>query len=63
MGAQQLFPVDRYPQLRFFRGTCAIKTPRGTERVDTVVHAAALYRFRRSTTDGIRENECAKKRM
>ena len=41
---QQLFPVDRYPQLRFFLGDVRDqdRLRRALERVDTVVHAAAL---------------------
>lgn len=41
---QQLFPVDRYPQLRFFLGDVRDqdRLRRALEGVDTVVHAAAL---------------------
>jgi UDP-N-acetylglucosamine 4,6-dehydratase len=41
---QQQFPVDRYPQLRFFLGDVRDqdRLRRALERVDTVVHAAAL---------------------
>ena len=41
---QQLFPADRYPQLRFFLGDVRDqdRLRRALERVDTVVHAAAL---------------------
>ena len=41
---QQLFPVDRYPQLRFFLGDVRDqdRLRRALEQVDTVVHAAAL---------------------
>ena len=41
---QQKFPVDRYPQLRFFLGDVRDRNRlrRALEHVDTVVHAAAL---------------------
>ena len=41
---QQMFPVDLYPQLRFFLGDVRDKSrlKSALERVDTVVHAAAL---------------------
>ena len=41
---QQQFPVDQYPQLRFFLGNVRDRDRlrRALERVDTVVHAAAL---------------------
>jgi len=41
---QQQFPADRYPQLRFFLGDVRDqdRLRRAMERVDTVVHAAAL---------------------
>jgi len=41
---QQQFPADRYPQLRFFLGDVRDqdRLRRALERVDTVVHAAAL---------------------
>ena len=41
---QQQFPVDRYPQLRFFLGDVRDqeRLRRALEGVDTVVHAAAL---------------------
>jgi len=41
---QQSFPIDRYPQLRFFLGDVRDKDRlrRGLEGIDTVVHAAAL---------------------
>ena len=41
---QQRFPSDRYPQLRFFLGDVRDRDRlrRALERVDTVVHAAAL---------------------
>ena len=41
---QQLFPVDQYPQLRFFLGDVRDQSRlrSALERVDTVVHAAAL---------------------
>ncbi|QBE67838.1 UDP-N-acetylglucosamine 4 6-dehydratase [Synechococcus sp. WH 8101] len=41
---QQLFPQDQYPQLRFFLGDVRDRDRlrRSLERVDTVVHAAAL---------------------
>jgi UDP-N-acetylglucosamine 4,6-dehydratase len=41
---QQLFPRDRYPQLRFFLGDVrdGERLRRAMERIDTVVHAAAL---------------------
>lgn len=41
---QQQFPEDRYPQLRFFLGDVRDqeRLRRALERVDTVVHAAAL---------------------
>ena len=41
---QQLFPEDRYPQLRFFLGDIRDRDrlKRALEGVDTVVHAAAL---------------------
>ncbi|AII42045.1 N-acetyl glucosamine/N-acetyl galactosamine epimerase [Synechococcus sp. KORDI-100] len=41
---QQLFPVDQYPQLRFFLGDIRDQNrlKRALERIDTVVHAAAL---------------------
>ena len=41
---QQQFPVDQYPQLRFFLGDVRDRDRlrRALERVDTVVHAAAL---------------------
>ena len=41
---QQRFPPDKYPQLRFFLGDIRDqeRLKRALERVDTVVHAAAL---------------------
>jgi UDP-N-acetylglucosamine 4,6-dehydratase len=41
---QQLFPVDKYPQLRFFLGDIRdqARLKRALEQIDTVVHAAAL---------------------
>ncbi|MBM5799469.1 MAG: UDP-N-acetylglucosamine 4,6-dehydratase (inverting) [Cyanobacteria bacterium K_DeepCast_35m_m2_023] len=41
---QQLYPEDRYPQLRFFLGDIRDQSrlSRALERIDTVVHAAAL---------------------
>tara|TARA_B000000565_G_C23776183_1_gene374138 strand:- start:1428 stop:2447 length:1020 start_codon:yes stop_codon:yes gene_type:complete len=41
---QQLFPESKYPQLRFFLGDVRDKDRlrRALERIDTVVHAAAL---------------------
>lgn len=41
---QQQFPVDRYPQLRFFLGDVRDqdRLKRALEGIDTVVHAAAL---------------------
>jgi len=41
---QQQFPLDKYPQLRFFLGDIRDqdRLKRALERVDTVVHAAAL---------------------
>lgn len=41
---QQQFPEERYPQLRFFLGDVRDqeRLRRALERVDTVVHAAAL---------------------
>lgn len=41
---QQLYPESRYPQLRFFLGDVRdqARLRRALERVDTVVHAAAL---------------------
>jgi UDP-N-acetylglucosamine 4,6-dehydratase (inverting) len=41
---QQLFPEDRYPQLRFFLGDVRDRDrlKRALEGIDTVVHAAAL---------------------
>ena len=41
---QQQFPEDRYPQLRFFLGDIRDRDRlrRALERIDTVVHAAAL---------------------
>ena len=41
---QQQFPEDKYPQLRFFLGDIrdVDRLKRALERVDTVVHAAAL---------------------
>ena len=41
---QQSFPIDRYPQLRFFLGDVRDRDRlrRGLEGIDTVVHAAAL---------------------
>ena len=41
---QQLFPVDKFPQLRFFLGDVRDRDRlrRALEGVDTVVHAAAL---------------------
>jgi UDP-N-acetylglucosamine 4,6-dehydratase len=41
---QQLFPPDHYPQLRFFLGDVrdGERLRRALERIDTVVHAAAL---------------------
>jgi len=41
---QQLYPPDKYPQLRFFLGDIRNKgrLTRALERIDTVIHAAAL---------------------
>ncbi|MBM5785943.1 MAG: NAD-dependent epimerase/dehydratase family protein, partial [Cyanobacteria bacterium K_DeepCast_35m_m1_288] len=41
---QQLYPESQYPQLRFFLGDVRDQNRlrRALERVDTVVHAAAL---------------------
>lgn len=41
---QQLYPTDKYPQLRFFLGDIRDqeRTRRALEGIDTVVHAAAL---------------------
>ena len=41
---QQLFPISKYPQLRFFLGDVRDqeRLRRALERIDTVVHAAAL---------------------
>jgi len=41
---QQLYPADRYPQLRFFLGDVRDRDrlKRALEGIDTVVHAAAL---------------------
>ena len=41
---QQLFPESKYPQLRFFLGDVRDqdRLRRALERIDTVVHAAAL---------------------
>lgn len=41
---QQLFPQDKYPQLRFFLGDVRDyeRLRRALENIDTVVHAAAL---------------------
>ena len=41
---QQLFPKQKFPQLRFFLGDIRDQNrlKRALERIDTVVHAAAL---------------------
>ena len=41
---QQLYPIDKYPQLRFFIGDVRDKErlQHALEGIDTVIHAAAL---------------------
>ena len=65
---QQLFPVDQYPQLRFFLGDIRDRERlrRALENCDTVVHAAALKQVPAAEynpmefvkTNGLRKIEC-----